>query len=135
MMTAGVAALAARSSWTTVSAAYGQQRPPAPARREEYTVVWLQPRAIPADLESWLNTRMAGFALAAIDRDEKNGRYLGFFRPRTGEPWKYKVMLVPADGAERLLNDSSERRLELVAVSAEWQGPRGLQYLCFFRQR
>ena len=113
-----------------------RQQEKVPARRgsTNYKVSWLKPTKIPADLESWLNRRMRGYALVAVTRDDSSGRYNSFFKKLPKGSWNYKVKVVPESSIEKVLNEAPTQGLRLVAITSARHGPRGLQYICFFRQ-
>jgi hypothetical protein len=102
----------------------------------EYLVTWFKPSRMPADLEDWLNTRMTGFALVAVAKDDRSGRYNSFFTklPHGSKPWNYKVIIVPETSIEEALKRAPTQGWRLVAVSSEWHEQRGWQYICFFWQ-
>ena len=110
-------------------------QPPVPPS-QDHLVSWFKPSRLPADLEDWLNTRMRGFTLLGITRDDSSGRYYSFFRkrPSGSRPLNYKVMVVPEDNIEQILKRAPSQALALVAVTSFQAGPRGLQYVCFFRR-
>ncbi len=112
-----------------------------PARRAQreptsYRVSWFKPRRVPADLERWLNTRMRGFALVSVARDDTSGRYNAFFKklPQRTRPWNYKVVIVRDASKGKVLNRAPALGWRLLAATSEWHGARGLHYIYFFRQ-
>lgn len=101
--------------------------------KSSHRVSWFKPSRVPADLELWLNTRMRGFTLLGIARDDSSGRYNGFFKQLgRARSFDYKAMLVPENDIERELATASSEGLALVAVTSFHAGPRGLQYVCVF---
>jgi hypothetical protein len=101
---------------------------------EEYVRASFRPSVIPADLETFLNTRMTRHELIAVSHDTNGGYYQMFLRPLRGGSRSYKVVLVQDNGIDVLLSNMSRERWRLVSVTSEWHGPRGLMHLCFFRQ-
>lgn len=99
-----------------------------------YKVSWYRPVKMPADIEDWLNERMKGYGLIAITKDETSGRYNSIFKRLYNDTWNYTVRIVSGDGLEAFLVETRKSNLELVAVTSEDHGPRGLMYFCFFRQ-
>ena len=99
-----------------------------------YKVSWYKPTRMPADIEDWLNERMKGYGLIAITKDENSGRYNSIFKRLYNKTWNYTVKIVSEDGLEAFLVQTRKSNLELVAVTSEDHGPRGLMYYCFFRK-
>jgi hypothetical protein len=106
------------------------------ATNQQYRVVSYQPSRIPADLESWLNTRMKGHLLEGITRSE-SGRYTGVFRrlPSNSRDYRYKAMVIPEEHVGRSLEGASDDGWSLVAMTSFDAGSRGVQSVLFFRHR
>lgn len=100
-----------------------------------YIVSWYKPTKIPADLEDWLNTRMKGYGLVGVAKDDSSGRYNSFFKKLLqGRSWNYNVKIVPEASIEKALKSARSKNMTLIAVTSEHHGPRGLMYICFFRK-
>jgi hypothetical protein len=102
---------------------------------QKHRVTHYTPSRVPADLESWLNTRMQGHLLQAITRSE-SGRYTGIFWPLTNtRSYQYKVTIVPEEHVGRALDSASKDEWSLVAMTSYEAGARGVQTVLFFRHR
>ena len=101
---------------------------------EEFIRASFRPTTVPADLETFLNRRMAGLELIAVSHDSNSPEYHMFFRPLRSGSRTYKVVLVQDNAIDVLLTKLSREQWRLVSVTSESHGPRGLMHLCFFRQ-
>jgi hypothetical protein len=101
---------------------------------EEYVRASFRPSLVPADLETFLNTRMTRLELIAVSHDSNSSQYQMFFRPLRNGSRTYKVVLVQDNGLDVLLTNMSRERWGLVSVTSQWHGSRGLMHLCFFSQ-
>ena len=103
-----------------------------------YMVSWFKFdfTTLPGEAERWLNTRMSGYGLVAVTKDEVSGRYNSIFKslPK-GKSWQYTVSMVPEHRLENLLSVSRKSNLELIAATSQQHGVKGLVYFCFFRIR
>jgi hypothetical protein len=105
------------------------------AKTQDYRVAHFTPSRIPADLESWLNSRMQGHLLEAITRSE-SGTYTGIFRPlHNTRSYQYKATVVPEEHIGRALDSASKDEWSLVAMTSFDAGARGVQAVLFFRHR
>jgi hypothetical protein len=122
-------------SWTLQLTPAPVAQPPRndQATNQQYRVVTYQPSRIPADLESWLNSRMKGHLLEGITRNE-SGTYTGVFRrlSSNSRDYRYKAMVASQDSIDRA---ASKDGWLLVAMTSFDAGPRGVQSVLFFRHR